>query len=219
MKRRFIRAASGSVSLAVLAGMATPAAGTANRIGGNAVVVNDCLFRDLSRTNGEPAIQAGIEYNHASGWYLGAWASHVSWLSDTTTVAAPLSSSLEVDLYTGHRGSFGSEWSYDLGLYEYAYPGDYPAGFTRPYTTEGYVSLAYQSMLLKYSYSFTNFFGIPRSRHSATSTGHGTTSSAPTGLSTCTGPPRRCRRAWLFLVRLEPGRGQDLRSWLFGRAL
>ncbi|TAN06560.1 MAG: hypothetical protein EPN36_04005 [Rhodanobacteraceae bacterium] len=154
------------MSLAVLAGPATRAIEPASSISGSVAVVNDYLFRGLSQTNHKPALQAGVEYDHASGWYVGAWASNISWLSDTSTTAAPLSSSLEVDLYTGYRGSFGSAWSYDLGLYEYDYPGDYPAGFTRPYTTEGYVSLAYKSLSLKYSHAFTNLFGIPGSRHS-----------------------------------------------------
>ncbi|OOG60844.1 hypothetical protein B0E47_01675 [Rhodanobacter sp. B05] len=167
MKRRTIRGVcTGVAVLAVLAGQAAWAAEAASSTNGSVAVVNDYLFRGLSQTNQKPAVQPGIEYDHASGWYVGAWGSNISWLSDTSTSTAPLSSSLEVDLYTGYRGSFSGGWSYDVGLYEYYYPGDYPAGFTRPYTTEGYVSLAYKTLSLKYSHSFTNLFGFPDSRHS-----------------------------------------------------
>lgn len=134
---------------------------------GSVAVVNDYLFRGLSQTNQKPAVQPGIEFDHASGWYAGAWASNISWLSDTSTIEAPLSSSLEVDFYTGFRGSLCTDWSYDAGLYEYDYPGTYPAGSTRPHTTEGYVSLAFKGVSLKYSHAFTNLFGFPDSKHSA----------------------------------------------------
>jgi len=133
---------------------------------GSVSVVNDYLFRGLSQTNQGPAVQPGIEFDHASGWYIGAWASNISWLSDTSSVGAPLSSSVELDFYTGFRGSFSSDWSYDVGLYEYYYPGDYPPGFIRPYTTEGYASLGWKGLTLKYSHSFTNLFGFADSKSS-----------------------------------------------------
>ncbi len=157
------------MALLLFASLGTPARAAdapQSTITGSIAVVNDYLFRGLSQTNRKPAVQAGIEYDHHSGWYAGAWGSNISWLSDASTTAAPLSSSLEVDLYTGYRGSFSSDWTYDVGLYEYYYPGDYPPGFTRPYTTEGYVSLAYKTLSLKYSHSFTNLFGFPGSKNS-----------------------------------------------------
>ena len=134
---------------------------------GSVSVVNDYLFRGISQTNRKPAVQPGIEFDHASGWYVGAWASNISWLSDASTSDAPLSSSLEIDLYTGFRGKLNDDLGYDVGLYEYYYPGTYPAGFTRPYTTEGYAALAYKTLSLKYSYTFTNLFGFADSKHSA----------------------------------------------------
>ncbi len=139
----------------------------ASQVTGSVAVVNDYLFRGLSQTNREPAVQPGIEYDHASGWYIGAWGSNVSWLSDVSTSAAPISSSVELDFYTGYRGSLGADWNYDVGLYEYYYPGSYPAGFTRPYTTEAYASLGWKGITLKYSHAFTNLFGFADSKHSA----------------------------------------------------
>ncbi|MEO8777584.1 MAG: TorF family putative porin [Rhodanobacter sp.] len=166
MKRWTMRVCAGAAVMAVLAGQGALAAEAISSVSGSVAVVNDYLFRGLSQTNQKPAVQPGIEYDHASGWYVGAWGSNISWLSDASTTVAPLSSSLEVDLYTGYRGSFSRDWSYDVGLYEYYYPGDYPAGFTRPYTTEAYVSLAYKTLSLKYSHSFSNLFGFADSKHS-----------------------------------------------------
>ncbi|KZC36986.1 hypothetical protein RHOFW510R12_27320 [Rhodanobacter sp. FW510-R12] len=132
----------------------------------SAGMVSDYLFRGLSQTDRQPAVQAGVEFDHASGWYVGGWGSNVSWLSDASTSAALISSSVELDLYGGWRGSFGSDWSGDVGVYRYQYPGSYPARFTLPNTTEGYVALAWKSVSLKYSYAFTDLFGYAGSQHS-----------------------------------------------------
>jgi uncharacterized protein (TIGR02001 family) len=139
----------------------------ASQWSGNAGVVSDYLFRGISQTDRRPAVQAGIEFDHASGWYVGGWGSNVSWLSDASTTAATVSSSVELDLYGGWRGRFGDDWSIDLGAYRYQYPGSYPQGFTLPNTTEAYAALAWKSVSLKYSYAFTDLFGYAHSEHSS----------------------------------------------------
>lgn len=138
---------------------------SASRWVGGAGVVSDYLFRGISQTGRKPAVQAGIEFDHASGWYLGGWGSNVSWLSDGSTSATPISSSVELDAYGGWRGSLGGDWSVDAGVYRYQYPGSYPAGFTLPNTIEGYAALAWKGVSLKYSRAFTNLFGYAGSEH------------------------------------------------------
>jgi uncharacterized protein (TIGR02001 family) len=133
---------------------------------GNAGVVSDYLFRGISQTNRKPAVQAGLEFDHASGWYLGGWGSNVSWLSDASSSAAPISSSVEFDGYGGYRGNLVGGWSYDAGVYRYQYPGSYPAGFTLPNTTELYAALAWRGVSLKYSWALTDLFGYAASKHS-----------------------------------------------------
>jgi uncharacterized protein (TIGR02001 family) len=168
MKRPWIPLHAGAISIALCAMSPIACAETAvNTTTGSVSVVNDYLFRGLSQTNRDPALQGGIEFDQASGWYVGGWGSNISWLSDTSTSAAPVSSSLEVDLYTGWRGHFSSDWTYDAGLYEYDYPGSYARGYTRPYTLEGYAALGWKSVTLKYSESFGNLFGFAGSRHSS----------------------------------------------------
>ena len=149
-----LRLLSGLVAL----GLATAAAAqTASRwsVSGNLAGTSDYLFRGLSQTSQDPALQGGLEAAHASGAYLGAWASNVSWLSDLSSAAAPVSNSLEVDAYAGWRGNLGDALKFDAGLYTYYYPGDYPGGFTKPNTTELYVGLGWGPATLKYSGSFT----------------------------------------------------------------
>lgn len=135
-------------------------------LSGNLSLVSDYLFRGLSQSGRDPALQGGIEYGRIDGWYLGAWGSSVSWLSDYSRLGQDVSNSVELDVYAGWRLPLGADWKLDLGLYSYYYPGDYPRGFTRPHTTEGYVGLSWTFLSLKYSHSFTNLFGFRDSKRS-----------------------------------------------------
>jgi uncharacterized protein (TIGR02001 family) len=147
--------------------LALPAAGaSAGTLTGNVALTSDYLFRGISQTNHRPAVQAGVEYDGAGGGYFGGWGSNVSWLADSSTPSQPVSSSVELDACAGWRGDLGRGWRYDAGLYGYAYPGSYPAGSTRPHTLEGYAALGWKTLSLKYSWSFTNLFGVSGSRHS-----------------------------------------------------
>lgn len=146
---------------AVLASAFLPAAGpAAAAASGTLALTNDYLFRGLSQTNQKPALQGGVEYAHDSGVYAGVWGSNISWLSDYSSAALPISSSVELDGYLGWRGDVGNGLKLDAGVYTYYYPGDYPAGFVRPYTTEVYLGASWGPASLKYSHALTNLFGF-----------------------------------------------------------
>lgn len=130
---------------------------------GSIDLVSDYVFRGISQNNRDIALQAGVEYEHASGFYAGAWGSNVSWLSDG---AEDVSSSIELDGYAGWRGTFDNGVQLDAGVVQYHYPGNYPAGFTRPYTTEPFVAIGYAGVSLGYAHSLTNLFGINDSKNS-----------------------------------------------------
>jgi uncharacterized protein (TIGR02001 family) len=107
------------------------------------------IFRGLTQTGEDLALQGGVDYSHSSGFYAGAWASNVSWLEDA---AAYTSSSLELDLYGGYRNTFGkTDFGYDVGLLQYIYPGDEAAGVKKAETTEIYGSLSYKWLAAKVS--------------------------------------------------------------------
>lgn len=132
---------------------------------GSLTLASDYLFRGLTQTNEKPAVQGGLEFDHPSGIYAGAWGSNISWLSDSTT-AAPVSSSVELDFFVGYRGKFDADLGYDVGVYTYYYPGDYPAGFTSANTTEIYGALSWKFASLKYSHTLTNAFGFADTKNS-----------------------------------------------------
>ena len=146
--------------LFVIAPTSDARAGTA----GTVSLTSDYLFRGISQTNQEPALQAGLEYAAASGLYVGSWGSNISWLSDLTAAGVPVSSSLELDAYGGYRGKLGDKLSYDLGALYYWYPGDFPAGFNSANTGELYAGItigpyAHTTFGAKYSYAVTDLFG------------------------------------------------------------
>jgi len=130
-------------------------------------LASEYIFRGLTQTNKDPALQGGIEFDHASGFYAGAWGSNISWLSDLTALGfGKVSSSIELDGYFGYRAKFTDAFGMDFGVYTYYYPGTYPSGFTSPNTTEVYIAASYSIVSLKYSYALTNLFGFADSKYS-----------------------------------------------------
>jgi uncharacterized protein (TIGR02001 family) len=41
-------------------------------------LASDYVFRGISQSQRQPAIQGGFDYSHASGFYVGTWASNVA---------------------------------------------------------------------------------------------------------------------------------------------
>ena len=155
----------------------------------NIGLVSDYVFRGLTQTNGRPAIQGGIDYAHSSGFYVGTWLSNISWFTDQNAgtrstaggnigpislaspggVGAPYvanqsnQASLEWDIYGGYKGSFAGDWTYDIGLLRYQYPGTYDnlGAYRKPNTTEVYGAIGYKWLTLKYSKAIsTHTFGV-----------------------------------------------------------
>ncbi|GAA3966942.1 TorF family putative porin [Allohahella marinimesophila] len=78
----------------------------------NIAAVSNYLFRGVTQTDGSPAVQGGIDFEHASGFYAGTWASNVDFGDET---------SYELDLYAGFAGAM-NDLGYDVGYIYYAYP-------------------------------------------------------------------------------------------------
>jgi len=145
-----------SVAVSCMAAVAAHAEEPSS-VSGDVSLVSDYTFRGLTQTNRKPALQGGIQYDSASGFYVGGWASSISWLSDG---ADDVSSNVEIDVFAGFTGSWGEHVTYDVGLNYYWYPGTYPSGFTDPDTLEGYFSVGFSIFTVKYNHAFTDLFGI-----------------------------------------------------------
>lgn len=78
----------------------------------NVALTNDYVFRGVSQTDGDPAIQGGFDWDSGAGFYIGTWASSLEFGNDA---------SIELDLYAGYSGSIDN-FSYDVGFLYYLYP-------------------------------------------------------------------------------------------------
>jgi len=124
---------------------------------GNIGLFSQYIFRGLTQTNRDPALQGGFDYAHSSGLYAGTWGSNISWLRDGGAYRA--GGSLELDAYGGYKMSFG-DFGVDLGTLYYWYPGD--PTFTAPGaaasnpkadTWEVYAGASWRFLSAKFSYS------------------------------------------------------------------
>lgn len=130
----------------------------------NVGVVSDYRFRGIAQTSKKPAIQGGLDFSHKSGFYLGTWASNVKWVKDFNGATK---GGYELDLYGGYKGSFNDDFSYDIGLITYRYPGNNSgdagtpgAGlFSKADTNEWYVAGTYKMFTLKYNRTMGNLLG------------------------------------------------------------
>jgi uncharacterized protein (TIGR02001 family) len=78
----------------------------------NAALTSDYVYRGVSQTDEEPALQAGVDVA-VGGVYYGAWASNVDFGDGTDA---------EVDFYFGIKPTAGV-WAFDFGAIYYAYVG------------------------------------------------------------------------------------------------
>ncbi len=151
------------LSAPTLAGAQTaPAAASPHTFTGNVGFFSEYIFRGVKQTDGKPALQGGFDYSHSSGVYLGTWASNVSVLADA---GAYTSSSLEWDFYGGYKKSFG-DFTYDIGLLKYWYPGRVNPGFTKADTLELYGAVGWKWLTAKLSLSLDDeTFAVPNSKN------------------------------------------------------
>ncbi|MBF0462639.1 MAG: hypothetical protein HQL87_14755 [Magnetococcales bacterium] len=128
----------------------------------NLAVVNNYIFRGMTQTWNQPALQGGIDYSHTDGWYAGAWASNIS---DREYADG----SVELDLYGGYNGKFPKDdWTWTVGLAGTIYPGaDYdktkPTRVPNPSQTydnlEVNGGIGYKWVAFKLSAALTDYYG------------------------------------------------------------
>ncbi len=120
----------------------------------NIGLFSEYVFRGYTQTHNDPALQGGIDYEHSSGFYLGAWMSNVSWTTDGGASSQFESGgTLEIDIYGGYAGEFGETGiGYDVGFLQYLYPGDMrrQEGFGHANTLELYAGLSYKDLSVTY---------------------------------------------------------------------
>jgi uncharacterized protein (TIGR02001 family) len=104
----------------MLATSATVAAqDTVPNLSGYVTLANGYWKHGLSQNDGL-SLQLGVDYQHQSGFFVGAWAANVEFVRDEVVVEEPRD--VEANAYIGyHRRN--PTWSWTLGLGRYGYPG------------------------------------------------------------------------------------------------
>jgi uncharacterized protein (TIGR02001 family) len=135
----------------------------------NVGVVSQYRYRGLAQTKGDAALQGGVDYANANGFYAGAWGSSIKWIKDSAVNAGETKGSVELDLYGGYKFEAAGV-AYDVGFLRYEYLNNTlknsTAGYGNANTNEVYGAATYSVATLKYSNSLTNLFGNLNSKHS-----------------------------------------------------
>lgn len=118
-----------------------------DHISGSMLFTNDYIFRGISQTKQEPAVQGGITFTFDSKIYLNLWGSNVDFLSLNGEQAT-----LETDQTVGYSNSFG-EFSFDIHFVRYTYPRASNATYNE---LMGSISYSFLTFLMGYS---GNVFG------------------------------------------------------------
>jgi uncharacterized protein (TIGR02001 family) len=109
--------------------------------------------QDQSKTRAfKPALQGGVDYAFANGFYLGNWNSTVNW---TKYLPSNPSNHVEIDVYGGYKFNAGPV-ALDVGALTYFYPSASGAN-----TTELYLGAGFGPVSAKYSHTVSKgYFGI-----------------------------------------------------------
>ena len=129
-------------------------------IHGTITGTTDYIWRFYSKSNGNPAIQANLDYQHSSGLYIGATASNFSIgpseLEEDEVF--PDSAQVEVSPYAGWSYKFADDWRVDMQYSRYFYDdkiyaldGDY---------NEFYLFLHYKDLLSLQTSYIDDFYGL-----------------------------------------------------------
>lgn len=108
-------------SLALLLGLMALEPARAAGFGGMLGASTDSVFRGISESNGDPAVQADVHYRWDGGAFVG-----LRGASTKPRTAAGPRDTLEVDTYLGYGFSPAAAWSARVTLVHYAYPWSEP---------------------------------------------------------------------------------------------
>jgi len=156
---------------------ADAAAAPAPNLTGNVALTTNYKFRgqdqDVIGSNGlaktswfKPAIQGGLDYVFGdSGFYVGNWNSSVNWLPGN---------SVEMDFYGGNKFK-GGPIDWDVGVYQYYYPGNTAGNTTEIYGAGTWSDEAFGAFTAKYSWTVSkDYFNYAGNRRGSSLDGQNT---------------------------------------------
>ena len=92
-------------------------------ISADVALTSDYVFRGVSQSQEEAALQAGLNFGHESGFYTGIWGSSIDFTADSTPPADEDGANVEIDIFVGYGFDIAEDWGADVQLIRYIYPG------------------------------------------------------------------------------------------------
>ncbi len=139
----------------------TAPAAAAPEVTYNIGVVSQYRYRGVAQTNGDAALQGGVDYANANGFYAGVWGSTIKWIEKTA--GQNYQGGSEFDIYGGYKFE-AAGIGFDVGALRYQYPNN--SYQPNANTNEVYGAATYGVTTLKYSHSLSNLFGYANSKGS-----------------------------------------------------
>jgi uncharacterized protein (TIGR02001 family) len=136
--------------LALVALLCAPAMAAA-QLTGNVALLSDYRFRGESLTEGRPALQASLNYDHSSGLFAGGLVSNVRIDPDVIGLGA--------QIYGGYAHPIGERAAWDVGVVTYVFPQP-STGPTYNYT-EAFIGASFDTLNSRLYYTNSYFGGAP----------------------------------------------------------
>jgi uncharacterized protein (TIGR02001 family) len=109
----------GATALGLVSMTATPASAQIEGLSANAAVTTNYIFRGISQSGANPAVQAGLDYAFGdTGLAIGTWASSIDFGQVDGSDAAPM----EWDIYGSYTLAITDAFSLVAGGIAYIYP-------------------------------------------------------------------------------------------------
>jgi uncharacterized protein (TIGR02001 family) len=122
---------------------------------GEIQLLSDYRFRGVSRSDEDPALQAALNLDHRSGFYLGARATTLQGSDSFRRRDWQFGDlgDVELDLYAGYSGELGRGWELDAGAVYFLFAGgDGPIDYIEPYASLSYlIGPVYATAGVKYA--------------------------------------------------------------------
>lgn len=138
-----MRALFTHLSCALLTSSLIIGSANAESLGANASIANNYIWRGLTQTMNEVAVQGGIDYNVGNGFYLGTWVSNVEYAPGDNF-------SYEHDIYLGYSGE-ANGINYDIGYLYYNYDSAAEFDFGEIYGTIGLGNASFSAYIFAHT--------------------------------------------------------------------
>jgi len=156
MKFQYCAALSCALLVATLPTVQAETSSTPIEFTGNVALTTDYVFRGITNSDENFAIQGQFDATHSSGAYIGTWASNVNFGEDNTVDPGDRAN-IEIDVYVGYASEI-KDFGYEVFATRYIYPGtgqDPTTGKDHQYYDYHEFSLA-----LSYSLPIGTEFGV-----------------------------------------------------------